>query len=31
LVQGVTSGDNGPTLDLGTSDSVALEDVRQIL
>ena len=31
LVQGVTSGDNGPTLDLGTSDSVALEDIRQIL
>jgi len=31
LVQGVTSGESGPTLDLGTSDSVALEDVRQIL
>lgn len=31
LVQGVTSGENGPTLDLGTSDSVALEDIRQIL
>lgn len=31
LVQGVTSGDNGPTLDLGTSGRAGLDDVRQIL
>ncbi|MCI0508841.1 flagellar basal-body rod modification protein FlgD [Chromohalobacter marismortui] len=31
LVQGVTSGENGPTLDLGTSGSATLDNVRQIL